>query len=91
MNFTERRLRKMQKLRHMNDINMMILGNPLFKNLEKRDQRRLANLIYKAEMIEVFVRDKEIVRVNQSFEEIIAAVADMLDEQDDEDGKNYPD
>jgi len=81
----------MQKLRHMNDINMMILGNPLFKNLEKRDQRRLANLIYKAEMIEVFVRDKEIVRVNQSFEEIIAAVADMLDEQDDEDGKNYPD
>ena len=84
INFTERRLRKLQKQRHMNDIQLMILNNPLFKNLEKRDQKKLAELIYKAEMIEVFVRDKEIMRINQSFSDIVAAIADMMDEDDDD-------
>lgn len=90
-NYTERRLRKLQKQRHMSDIQLMILNNPLFKNLEKRDQKRLANLIYKAEMVEVFVRDKEIMRVNQSFSDIVAAIADMLDEEDDRDRRDDDD
>lgn len=85
INFTERRLRKLQKQRHMNDIQIMILNNPLFKNLEKRDQKKLSELIYKAEMIEVFVRDKEIMRINQSFSDIVAAIADMMDDYDDDD------
>lgn len=89
-NFTERRLRNMQRLRHMNDIQLMILNNPLFKNLEKKDQRKLAKLIYKAEMVEVFIRDKEIVRINESFDDIIAAVANMLDEDLDDDENNPP-
>ena len=89
-NFTERRLRNMQRLRHMNDIQLMILNNPLFKNLEKRDQRKLAKLIYRAEMVEVFIRDKEIVRINESFDDIIAAVANMLDEDLDDDENNPP-
>lgn len=69
----------------MNDIQIMILNNPLFKNLEKRDQKKLSELIYKAEMIEVFVRDKEIMRINQSFSDIVAAIADMMDDYDDDD------
>lgn len=80
----------MQRLRHMNDIQLMILNNPLFKNLEKKDQRKLAKLIYKAEMVEVFIRDKEIVRINESFDDIIAAVANMLDEDLDDDENNPP-
>jgi hypothetical protein len=80
----------MQKMRHMNDIQLMILNNPLFKNLEKKDQKKLAKLIYKAEMVEVFVRDKEIVRINESFNDIIAAVANMLDEDLDDDDENNP-
>lgn len=74
----------------MNDIQLMILNNPLFKNLEKKDQKKLAKLIYKAEMMEVFVRDKEIVRINESFNDIIAAVANMLDEDLDDDDENNP-
>lgn len=68
----------------MNDIQMMILNNPLFKNLDKKDQKKLADLIYKAEMVEVFVRDKEIMRINQSFSDIVAAIADMMDDEDDD-------
>jgi hypothetical protein len=85
---TERQLRKLQKQRHMYDIQQMILSNPLLKNLGSRDQKTLQKLIYKAEMIEVFMRDKQIVRVNESFEDIVNSVADMLDDafrQDDED------
>lgn len=87
---TERQMRKLQQQRHMYDIKMMVLGNPLFKNLSERDQRKLVKLIYKAEMIETFMRDKQIVRINDSFEEIVENVANMLndamrDQDDDED------
>jgi hypothetical protein len=70
----------------------MILSNPLLKNLGSRDQKTLQKLIYKAEMIEVFMRDKQIVRVNESFEDIVNSVADMLDDalrQDDEDDDRF--
>jgi Tfp pilus assembly ATPase PilU len=71
----------------MGDIKRMILNNNLFRNLDNKDQRKLAELIYKSEMIEVFVRDKELVRINESFESIVEAVAEMLDERLEED---YP-
>ena len=77
---TERQLRKLQKQRHMYDIKMMILSNPLFKNLSEWDQRKLAKLIYKAEMTEVFMRDKQIIRVNESFDDIVDNIANMLNE-----------
>ena len=85
---TERQMRKLQQQRHMYDIKMMVLSNPLFKNLSERDQKKLVKLIYKAEMMETFMRDKQIIRVNESFEDIVENVANMLNEamraEDDE-------
>lgn len=77
---TERQLRKLQKQRHMYDIKMMILSNPLFKNISDWDQRKLAKIIYKAEMVEIYMRDKQIIRVNESFEDIVESVANMLND-----------
>lgn len=87
---TERQMRKLQQQRHLYDIKMMVLSNPLFKNLNERDQKKLVKLIYKAEMMETFMRDKQIIRINDSFEEIVENVANMLndamrDQDDDED------
>jgi TRAP-type C4-dicarboxylate transport system substrate-binding protein len=89
---TERQMRKLQQQRHLYDIKLMVLNNPLFKNLSERDQKKLVKLIYKAEMMEVFMRDRQIMRINDSFEEIVENVANMLndaldrDEDDDFDG-----
>ncbi len=92
---TERQLRRLQKQRHMYEINMMILSNPLLKNLNKRDQKKLAKLMYKAEMIEMFMRDRQIVRINDSFEDIVENVARLLDDavdraRDDEEDPEGP-
>jgi DNA topoisomerase VI subunit A len=86
---TERQLRKLQKQRHMYDIQQMILANPLLKNLNSKDQKTLQKILYKAEMVEVFMRDKQLVRVNESFEDIINKFSVMFDEsvrdEDEED------
>jgi len=58
----------------------MILANPLFKNLSKREQKKLQKLIYKAEMAEMFIRDRNVIRVNQSFDQIVRGVTDMLND-----------
>jgi len=85
-------MRKLQQQRHLYDIKLMVLNNPLFKNLNERDQKKLIKLIYKAEMMEVFMRDRQIMRVNDSFDDIVESVANMLndaldrDEDDDFDG-----
>jgi hypothetical protein len=92
---TERQLRKLQKQRHLYDIQMMVLSNPLLKNLGKKDQKVLVKLIYKAEMVEIYMRDKQIVRVNESFDDIVDSVARMLDDalersrDEDDDPENY--
>jgi TRAP-type C4-dicarboxylate transport system substrate-binding protein len=80
---TETQMRKLQKQRHLYDIQMMVLSNPLFKNLNKREQKQLVKLIYKAEMIESYMRDRQILRVNDSFEDIVENVARMLDDMND--------
>lgn len=69
----------------------MVLSNPLFKNLSEWDQKKLVKLIYKAEMMEIYMRDKQIVRINEGFDEIVQGVADMLnqamgDDEEDEEG-----
>ena len=79
MRINENSLRRLQKQRHMYDIQRMILANPLFKNLGARDQKTLQKLIYKAELAEMFMRDRNVVRINQSFDEIIESVMDMID------------
>jgi hypothetical protein len=85
---TENQMRKLQRQRHLYDIQMMVLGNPLFKNLNKREQKQLVKLIYKAEMMEMYMRDRQIVRVNESFEDIVDSVARMLDDMDDRDRRD---
>jgi hypothetical protein len=79
LKINERSLRRLQKQRHMYDIQRMILANPLFKNLNERDQKVLQKLIYKAELAEMYMRDRNVVRINQSFDEIVESVMDMLD------------
>ena len=79
MGINERSLRRLQKQRHMYDIQRMILANPLLKNLSLRDQKTMQKLIYRAEMAEMFMRDRSVVRINQSFDEIIESVMDMMD------------
>lgn len=92
----ERHLLKIQKQRHMSDIFIMLLNNPLFKNLENKDQRVMARLIYKAEMIEMHARDRALMRTNDSFQDIIDAINNsisseygdsFLDDDDDDDDK----
>jgi CRISPR/Cas system CSM-associated protein Csm2 small subunit len=73
-------MRKLQKQRHLYDIKMMVLSNPLFKNLSERDQKKLVGLIYKAEMMESYMRDRQIIRINDSFEEIVESVAEMINQ-----------
>lgn len=67
----------------------MILNNPIFKNLESKDRQKLADLIYKAEMIELHARDRSLTRTNESFQNIVDAINMALladdDEEDDDD------
>lgn len=77
---TEKQLRRLQKQRHMYDIQQMILANPLLKNLNNKDQKVLRKLLYKAEMVEMFMRDKQLIRVNESFEDIINNFSKMFDD-----------
>lgn len=83
-------MRKLQKQRHFYDIKLMLLNNDIFKNLSDRDHRVLTKLIYKAEMMEMYMRDKGILRINDTFEDIVEGVANMLnnqfesDEEDDD-------
>jgi hypothetical protein len=79
LRITENSLRRLQKQRHLYDIQRMILANPLFKNLNTRDQKILQKLIYKAEMSEMFIRDRDVIRMNHSFDEIMESVMDMMD------------
>ena len=81
----DRQLRKLQKNRHMADVRRMILANSLFKNLTDRDQDKLAAIIYKAETIEMYARERNVYRVNESFDQIVEAVSIVLDEMSDED------
>ena len=85
--FNERNLLKIQKQRHLSDIRIMLLNNTLFKNLSERDQKKMMRLIYKAEMIEMHARDRRLVHVNESFQDIITAIinSDFNDEDDDKD------
>lgn len=84
MRINENSLRRLQKQRHMYDIQRMILANPLFKNLGIRDQKVLQKLIYKAEMAEMFMRDRDVIRMNQSFNEIMENVLEMIEGPYDE-------
>lgn len=92
----ERQLLKIQKQRHMSNIFIMLLNNPIFKNLSDKDQRAMAKLIYKAEMIEMHARDRALIRTNESFQNIIDALNGaisaefLLDDRDEFDEDEDP-
>lgn len=71
----------------MYEIQNMIIINPLFRNLNVREQKTLQKLIYKAEMTEMYIRDKDVLRINDSFDELVENVALMLNDMTDEDEK----
>lgn len=86
----ERQLQKIQKQRHMSDILLMLLNNNVFKNLTTSERKKMANLIYKAEMVEMAVRNRKIVRVNESFQDIMnglmnSGIFDDFDDDEDDD------
>ena len=83
----ERQLLKIQKQRHLSNIRLMVLNNGLFKNLSERDQKKMIKLIYKAEMVEMHARDRNIIRVNNSFEDIMKSLIENAIIDDEEDGK----
>ena len=68
----ERQIRKVQKNRHMTEIQLNIAANSVFKNLSHKDRLKLAKIIYKAEMVEFYIREKDLNRVNSAFQEMIA-------------------
>jgi len=91
----ERQLQRIQKQRHMSDILLMLLNNSVFKNLSARERKKMAALIYKAEMIEMSVRDRKVIRVNQSFKDIMdnlmnSGAFDDFDGDDDDDFPPFP-
>lgn len=91
----ERQLLKIQKQRHMSNIYIMLLNNAIFKNLPDKDQRAMAKLIYKAEMIEMHARDRSLLRTNESFQNIIDAIngainSDYIDDRDEFDDDEDP-
>lgn len=88
----ERQLLKIQKQRHMSDIFIMLLNNPIFKNLADKDQKKMARLIYKAEMIEMHARDRALIRTNESFQNIVDAINNVIMKDfDPEDRDDYLD
>lgn len=84
----ERQVRKVQKNRHMTEIMLNIAQNSVFKNLSQRERVKLAKIIYKAEMVEFYIREKDLNRVNNAFQEMIANALmnlDITEFPDDED------
>lgn len=91
----ERQVRKVQKNRHMTEIQLNIASNSVFKNLSQRDRLKLAKLIYKAEMVEFYIRERDLNRVNNAFRDMIANALmnldDQLDRIDREDDEGFDD
>jgi hypothetical protein len=81
----ERYIRKLQKERHLSEISFNLLSNPTFKNLSRRERDVMAKLIYKAELIELEIKSKDVQRVMTSFQDMIANIAMQLEIEDDED------
>ena len=90
----EKHIRKLQKNRHLSEIAFTLLQNHTFKNLTRRDRYKMAKLIYKAELIEIEIKSKDLNRTLQSFQDMIQNISTQLiedfnDEDDDDDfGKN---
>lgn len=87
----ERQIRKLQKNRHLAEIGFTLLQNPTFKNLSRADRYRMAKLIYKAELIEVEIKSKDMSRVLSSFQEMIQTITENMVEDDNDDDDPFND
>lgn len=76
----ENQIRRIQKNRHVADIMLSINSNSIFKNLSPRDKNKLAKLIYKAELVEIYVRERDLFKINNSFKEMIDNIMLQMDE-----------
>lgn len=84
----ERQIRKLQKNRHLAEIGFTLLQNPTFKNLSRADRYRMAKLIYKAELIEVEIKSKDLSKTLNAFQDMIQTITSQMvdDEDEDDDG-----
>jgi hypothetical protein len=88
----ERYIRKLQKNRHLAEISFNILNNSTFRNLTRSERGRMAKLIYKAELMELEVKSKDVAKTMNSFQDMIKNMQiQLLDDLDDEDNDDFPD
>lgn len=87
----ERYIRKLQKNRHLAEISFNILNNSTFRNLTRAERGRMAKLIYKAELMELEVKSKDVAKTMNSFQDMIKNIQVQLLEELDEDDDDFPD
>jgi len=86
----ERYIRKLQKNRHLAEIQFNILANVTFKNLTARERKQMAKLIYKAELLEMEVKSRKIADTMKSFKDLMDNIdmqlkdVDFGDDDDDD-------
>ncbi len=86
----EKHIRKLQKDRHLAEIAFTLLRNPTFKNLSRSERHKMAKLIYKAELLEMELKSKEIGRTLAAFQDIINQVENQILEGPDDDEDDDP-
>lgn len=87
----ERYIRKLQKNRHLAEISFNILTNSTFRNLTRAERGRMAKLIYKAELMELEVKSKDVAKTMNSFQDMIKNIQVQLLDELDEDDDDFPD
>jgi myo-inositol-1-phosphate synthase len=86
----ERYIRKLQKNRHIAEIQFNILANVTFKNLTSRERKQMAKLIYKAELLEMEVKSRKVAETMKTFKDLMDTIEmqikddKFLDDEDDD-------
>lgn len=86
----ERYIRKLQKNRHIAEIQFNILANVTFKNLTARERKRMAKLIYKAELLEMEIKSRKVADTMKTFKDLMDTIdmqlkdGDFGDDDDDD-------
>lgn len=86
----EKHIRKLQKERHLAEIAFTLLRNPTFKNLSRSERFKMAKLIYKAELLEMELKSKDIARTLAAFQDIVNQVESQLMDPSDDDEDDDP-
>jgi len=86
----EKQIRKLQKDRHLAEIAFTLLRNPTFKNLSRSERHKMAKLIYKAELLEMEIKSKDMSRTLLAFQDLINQVESQMIEGSDDDEDDDP-